>query len=86
MVKTNRELRKTLDVRLCYVLFKRGVHSDQYKVGDKVFNIPMPLIKKVWNFAEEVGEETVADNAGDAFTTGILSGTGIMEYEDERID
>lgn len=86
MVKTNRELRKVLDTHLCYVLCKSGIHSNQYKVDGTTFNIPLPLLRHVEELALKAGKETVADNASEAYCMGILSGTGILEYEDERID
>ena len=79
MVKTNKKLRKKLDVQLCYYLCKEGVHSNRYKAGGKKYSIPLPLLREVGILAEEAGDKTVSDNAWDAFTTGILSGTSVQE-------
>ena len=67
-----------------------GLHSDQYRVGDTVYSIPMPLLRKVCSIAENADSEEVADNADseevadnawEAYTMGILSGTGTWEYK-----
>ena len=52
MVKTKKKLRKTLDVRLCYHLCKKGVHTNRYKVRGIVFDIPLPLLEKVEEIAD----------------------------------